>query len=138
MMHDKQMAYTTRFNQACIDYYLLCEQMKKLKIKIKEARAKCEFGKQVAALVADLTDVSRFEDGNRQARKCIDREHTAKASPDAKTIKLADLIDNTRSIVAHDPDFAKVYLGEKRQLLKVLREGDPVLWKLAFDLVEAA
>ncbi len=97
-----------------------------------------EFGEQVAALVADLTDVSRPEDGNRQARKSIDREHMAKASPSAKTIKLADLIDNTRSIVARDPDFAKVYLSEKRQLLEVLREGDPVLWQMAFNLAAEA
>lgn len=97
-----------------------------------------QFGEQVAALVADLTDVSRPEDGNRKARKAIDREHTAKASPNAKTIKLANLIDNTRNIVARDPDFAKVYLCEKRQLLEVLRDGDSVLWQMAFDLVEAA
>ncbi|MBN8901419.1 MAG: hypothetical protein BGO51_10435 [Rhodospirillales bacterium 69-11] len=90
-----------------------------------------EFGPIVAALVYELTDVSKPEDGNRAARKAIDREHTAKASPDAKTIKLADLIDNTKSIVAHDPAFARVYLPEKRQLLKVLQEGDRTLWEQA-------
>ena len=58
-----------------------------------------EFGPAVAALVEQLTDVSRPEDGNRAVRKALDREHLAKASPEAKTIKLADLIDNTRSIV---------------------------------------
>jgi (p)ppGpp synthase/HD superfamily hydrolase len=91
------------------------------------------FGEAVAALVADLTDVSRPEDGNRAARKAIDRKHAAKTSPAAKTIKLADLIDNTRSIVARDPGFAKVYLVEKRLLLEVLKEGDHVLWQMASD-----
>lgn len=89
------------------------------------------FGEEVAALVEMLTDVSKPEDGNRAKRKAIDRAHTAKASPAAKTIKLADLIDNTRSIVERDPDFAKVYLAEKRLLLEVLTEGDPTLYAMA-------
>jgi (p)ppGpp synthase/HD superfamily hydrolase len=95
------------------------------------AEIKREFGAEVAALVEQLTDVSRPEDGNRKKRKAIDHEHTAKASAQAKTVKLADLIDNTRSIVEHDPDFAKVYLAEKVQLLDVMREGDATLWAMA-------
>jgi hypothetical protein len=89
------------------------------------------FGSVVASLVEQLTDVSRPEDGNRKLRKAKDREHTGRSSPEAKTVKLADLIDNSRSIVAHDPDFAAVYLEEKRLLLEVLREGDASLWAAA-------
>lgn len=96
-----------------------------------------QFGPEVAALVEQLTDVSKPEDGNRAARKAIDRAHTAKASHQAKTIKLADLISNTRTIVARDPEFAPVYLAEKRQLLEVLKEGDPELYKMAYDLAHA-
>lgn len=96
-----------------------------------------EFGCYIAAWVEDLTDVSKPTDGNRAARKLIDLQHTAKALPPAKTIKLADLIDNTRSIVAHDPGFAVVYMNEKRQLLKVLKEGgDPILYARAKALVD--
>jgi (p)ppGpp synthase/HD superfamily hydrolase len=94
-----------------------------------------EFGTAVELLVGFLTDVSKPDDGNRAARKAIDREHTAQASPAAKTIKLADLIDNTRSIVAHDPDFARVYLKEKALLLEVLRDGDATLWAMADEMV---
>ena len=83
-----------------------------------------EFGADVAALVKELTDVSRPGDGNRAARKAIDREHTAAASPRAKTIKLADIIDNCEDICRHDPKFGRVYLGEARALLAVLAEGD--------------
>lgn len=89
------------------------------------------FGAEVAALVEMLTDASRPEDGNRAARKRIDLEHTAAASPQAKTIKLADLISNTRSIVEHDPKFAAVYLAEKRALLEVLHAGDSRLFVTA-------
>lgn len=89
------------------------------------------FGFEVTALVEMLTDVSKPSDGKRAVRKAIDREHTAKASPQAKTIKLADLIDNTRSITAHDPTFSKVYLAEKSLLLEVLKDGDAVLLGMA-------
>jgi (p)ppGpp synthase/HD superfamily hydrolase len=97
-----------------------------------------QFGPIVAAYVEQLTDVSKPEDGNRRARKAIDRAHTALASPEAKTIKLADLISNTRSIVERDPKFAVTYLKEKRLLLQVLREGDPVLYKIADALAYSA
>jgi (p)ppGpp synthase/HD superfamily hydrolase len=86
-----------------------------------------EFGPVVAKLVADLTDVSTPGGGNRAIRKGIDLAHTAGASPQAKTIKLADLISNTASIVAHDPNFARVYLKEKAAMLEVMSQGDATL-----------
>ena len=89
------------------------------------------FGPEVACLVDDLTDASRPTDGNREIRKAIDRAHSEAASPDAQTIKVADLIDNTRSIVERDPAFAKVYLAEKRLLLAVLKRADPRLREIA-------
>lgn len=92
------------------------------------------FGLEVAELVGWLTDVSHANDGNRAHRKALDRAHIANAPAAAKTIKLADLIDNTTSIVAHDPAFAAVYLREKIALLEVLKEGDPTLWQQARTL----
>lgn len=82
------------------------------------------FGPEVAALVGWLTDVSRPEDGNRAVRKAMDRAHTAEAPAEAQTIKLADLISNSRSIMQHDPAFARTYLEEKRLLLEVMTRGD--------------
>lgn len=94
-----------------------------------------EFGTDVAALVEMLTDVSTHADGNRAARKALDRSHTAKASAPAKTIKLADLIDNAGSILLHDPVFARVFLKEKALLLDVLQEGDATLLAMAREIV---
>lgn len=94
-----------------------------------------EFNKDVARLVSELTDISKPEDGNRKIRKAIDREHTKNASVEAKTIKLADLIDNSSTILKHDQAFAEIYLKEKRLLLdEALKEGNPILWRLA-DLI---
>jgi (p)ppGpp synthase/HD superfamily hydrolase len=86
-----------------------------------------EFGAEVAELVGWLTDVSRPDHGNRAARKAVDRAHTAGAPAAAQTIKLADLIANTRSIMEHDEKFAVTYLAEKRMLLEVMTKGDPGL-----------
>ena len=97
---------------------------------------KKEFGRCVAILVEGLTDISKPEDGNRAIRKEIDRKHTAKQCPACKTIKLADLISNSRSILKYDKDFAKVYLKEKKALLEVLTEGDTYLWIEANQIVE--
>lgn len=88
---------------------------------------RAEFGNDVADLVGWLTDVSRPEQGNRATRKAIDRAHSAMAPKDAQTIKLADLISNTRSIMEHDEKFAKTYLEEKRLLLAVMNKGDAEL-----------
>lgn len=98
-------------------------------VTIETIRA--EFGEEVAELVGWLTDVSRPEQGNRATRKAIDRAHTAMAPAAAQTIKLADLISNSRSIMQHDEKFAKTYLEEKRLLLEVMTKGDPTLMEEA-------
>lgn len=88
---------------------------------------RAEFGSEVSNLVGWLTDVSRPDHGNRASRKAVDRAHTASAPSEAQTIKLADLMSNTRSIVEHDAKFAVTYLAEKRLLLEVMTKADPVL-----------
>lgn len=94
-----------------------------------------QFGAEVASLVEMLTDVSRPEDGNRAARKALDREHSAQASPEGKTVKLADLLDNADSIIQHDPHFSKVFLREAAQLLALMREGDATLWTRLAEVI---
>ena len=59
----------------------------------------------------------------------------AEAPAEAQTIKLADLISNSRSIMEHDPAFARTYLEEKRMLLEVMTKGDPGLYAEASKYV---
>ena len=94
------------------------------------------FGHVVADLVEELTDVSKPEDGNRAFRKGLDREHSAQASRSGQTIKVADLLDNTKSITAHDPHFAKVYMKEKALLLQLLDKADKILLEKAQKKVD--
>jgi hypothetical protein len=92
------------------------------------------FGQPIAELVEELTDVSKPGDGNRAKRKAIDRSYIAQASTRAKTVKLADLIDNCRDITKHDERFARVYLLEMGSLLDVLGGGNETLYRRASEL----
>ena len=96
-----------------------------------------QFGDDVALGVLALSDL---EEGNRAERKAASRARLAKAPSWVQTIKVADLISNTSSIVQHDPKFAMTYLEEKRLLLDVLTKADPRLVAIArrqTTLVEA-
>jgi len=95
-----------------------------------------EFGAEVSSLVDQLTDVSTLDDGKRSIRKALDRAHLASASPEAKTVKLADLIDNSVSIIENDQRFAATYMCEKKLLLEILQEGDARLFQRATEITE--
>lgn len=96
-----------------------------------------EFGKDVAELVEMLTDISNPSYGNRKERKAKDREHIAKASNEAKTIKLADIIENTSSIKKYSFNkFWPVYKEEVQLLLEILKDGgDSTLYDIANKLI---
>lgn len=95
------------------------------------------FGADIASLVIYLTDISRPKDGNRAERKAIDRAHTGRGDARVHTIKLADLIDNSLSVIRHDTKFAVVYMNEKRALLPYLADGHPALLARATAIVDA-
>ncbi len=96
------------------------------------------FGFIVLDLVMQLTD-SKVEPGiNRAARKANDCSRLSLSSPAAATIKLADLMNNTESIVKYAPNFAKVYLAEKMLALTVLSHGHAGLYHLAKEQVFSA
>ena len=79
-----------------------------------------EFGSVIADYVFWLTDQSTAEDGNRAIRKKKDADRLAQAPREVQQVKLCDLISNTKSIVEHDENFAKIYLKEKAYLLSVM------------------
>jgi hypothetical protein len=82
--------------------------------------------------------LSDLEQGNRAERKAASRARLADAPAWVQTIKCADLISNTSSIVLRDPKFAVTYLEEKRLLLDVLTKADPRLHALALSQAGAA
>jgi (p)ppGpp synthase/HD superfamily hydrolase len=100
--------------------------------KVTTAELRSEFGDEVTALVLWLTSLD--VEGNRAYRKALDCEFLAAAPAEAQTVKLADLISNTSTIVQFDEKFAKVYLKEKLDLLAVLTKGNEDLRYRAYEL----
>lgn len=124
-----EIVKTVPHTDAMIAAALLHDVVEDTPITIEQIKDK--FGSEVAELVGWLTDISRPENGNRKTRKSLDRDHSANAPAEAQTIKLADLIHNTKSIEKHDPHFWKVYKQEKIALLDVLTKGDRSLMHIA-------
>jgi len=100
--------------------------------QVSEATLLHEFGREVLDLVRWLTKVE--VPGNRAFRKVSECKRLHRAPAEAQTIKLADSIDNAKSIIEHDPKFAKVFLSELRDLLSFLCKGDPELWAEAYEI----
>lgn len=95
---------------------------------IKKSQISNKFGFFISEKVEELSDL---EEGNRKERKLLSRIRLSHCCAEVQTVKVADLISNTASIVEHDKDFAKIYLEEKRLLLDVLLMADPKLVKIA-------
>lgn len=98
------------------------------------------FSKKVAHLVHELTDEftnEKYPHLNRRVRKKKEVVRQSGISQQAKTIKLADVIDNTRDIVKNNKNFAGRYVPEMDALVQVLEGGDPELLKMARKEVES-
>ncbi|MCK4674483.1 MAG: bifunctional (p)ppGpp synthetase/guanosine-3',5'-bis(diphosphate) 3'-pyrophosphohydrolase, partial [Gammaproteobacteria bacterium] len=61
-------------------------------------------------------------------------QHTATGSSRAKTVKLADLIDNLQDICKHDMRFAQTFLVEMGATLEILDAGNQHLYQRAWKV----
>jgi len=87
----------------------------------------------IASGVNDLTDEfikEKYPKANRAERKAMEAKRLGYISPRSQSVKYADLIDNTSSIVEYDPGFARIYLQEKHAILSVMRDGNPELLEM--------
>lgn len=77
--------------------------------------------------VMRLTDEythEKYPEMNREQRKFQEAYRMGFIGETVQSIKYADIIDNTRSIVKHDLGFAKTYLKECVTLLHRMRKGN--------------
>lgn len=89
-------------------------------------------------LVKNLTDVyvkSAYPHLNRDQRKAKERDRIAKTNGASQTIKYADIIDNSKDILANDRQFARKFLQECRDVLQVANKGDQKLYYLAKNTI---
>ena len=82
-------------------------------------------GEEAVSYVREVT--FKGQTGNRGARKAKARDALGVASAGAQTIKLGDIYSNVRTIVAHDRQFATIYVPEKVDDFRVMLDGAPSL-----------
>ncbi len=95
-----------------------------------------EFGWTIAHYVGGLTDVSRPEHGNRAYRKRLDRGWLESQEAEVQTIKMADILSNSTSIMERDKEFAKVYMHEVKLLHNALDLADMGLSNKVEDIIK--
>ena len=112
------------FEDTKCDFTMLHKELVRLGYERKEAYGIC-------TNVTELTDKFTHEDYpylNRRQRKINEAERLGKISFKSQSVKYADLINNTESIVANDKKFAEVYLAEKDLILQLMDKGDTELF----------
>jgi len=88
------------------------------------------------SVVQIMGPTGKLQNANRDMRKAMNREKIARMPDAVKTIKIADMIDNSISIAQHDPNFAVVYMREKALILPLLVGGDKELWAEAEAILQ--
>ncbi len=97
-----------------------------------------ELAERMIKYVVELTDIyekKHYPNWNRKKRRSREAKRLAKVSGEAQTVKYADILDNCREIVVHDPDFAKRFLSECKMLLRHMDKGNPDLFHETWQLV---
>ena len=93
------------------------------------------FNTRICEYVYWLTESTTLKDGNREQRKRMERNKLQSSPHPVKTIKLADLLDNSESIIFYDKDFSKFFMKEVKLLLNVLKVGNEVIYKRLENVV---
>lgn len=107
-------------------------------VKFNEAAMLIDFGTKITELVKEVTNVytkENYPNLNRAERKRLEHKRLSTISKEAKSIKLADIIDNVTGVIDNDIGFGKVFVFEKSQLLVYLRDGNESLYKKATKAV---
>ena len=74
--------------------------------------------------LSDVYTKEAYPKWNRKERKEEECIRLGEISFNVQSVKYADLIDNSDSILKEDKGFARVYLKEKKDILKVMKNGD--------------
>jgi (p)ppGpp synthase/HD superfamily hydrolase len=91
-----------------------------------------------AALVEGMTDVftkKNYPAWNRRKRKNYEAKRLAGCNAQVQTIKYADIIDNSLTIITCQNDFARKYLQECNSLLNRMNRGNAILYQRALATV---
>lgn len=91
--------------------------------------------------VVDLTDeftTESYPQFNRKTRKQMEAKRLGSISYISQTVKYADLIHNSDSIVEHDQSFARIYLSEKQEILENMKNGNTKLLQICRETLNSS
>ena len=94
----------------------------------------------IVSTVIELTNVytsDNFPTINRSSRNVQELVRLKSISAPAATVKYADIKDNIRNIIFLDPDFARIYLPEKLEILQNQRKGNLMLLAVTYGEVQS-
>ncbi len=114
------------------------EDVAPLNPKFSEEEMLKIFPKEVVELVKEVTNIftkENYPDLNRAKRKHEEHLRLSKISTKGKSIKLADITENVTGVMEQDVGFGRVFVSEKANLLKYLKDGNPLLYKDAIMAV---
>mgnify|MGYP006921288240 CR=1 FL=1 len=100
-----------------------------------------KFAYKTCTHVKELTDEfthEKYPYFNRDKRKLNEAARLGSISYLAQTVKYADLINNTSTIVQYDHGFARKYLQEKERILQVMTKGNPLLFQICSETLTQA
>ncbi len=115
----------------CHDLYedTACKESDLLKA-LSSAGYRAKEVKQINKMVWELSDEfvkENYPDLNRRQRKTLEAQRLWKISPEAQTVKYADLLDNSTDLAVNDKGFARTYLREMNQILEQMDKGHSAL-----------
>ena len=93
------------------------------------------FEQLVFELVMSVTEDEYPDDMPRSQRKVYERERWRAGTVRTKNLKCADLLSNGKSIIEHNPNFARVYIEEVWLAIPALKGAVPSLLKALDDMV---
>tara|TARA_R110002051_G_C8687899_1_gene492614 strand:- start:704 stop:1216 length:513 start_codon:yes stop_codon:yes gene_type:complete len=120
------------FEDTDCDFAMLHKEMVNIGYVLSYAYETC-------TCVQELSDKYTHKDYphlNRKARKLKEAVRLGDSSYKSQSVKYADLISNTKSIVENDKKFAKTYLLEKAYILKEMDKGNSVLFSNCLKSLE--
>ncbi len=109
-----------------------------LLLALKKAGYQPDEIKLINQKVWELTDRftgEAYPDLNRKERMKLEIERLARVSPDAQTVKYADILDNQPDIAKNDPHFSIIFTREAKAKLDVMNKGLPELYELVRSVV---
>lgn len=98
---------------------------------------KANFGDVVSEYVHGLTKQEYPEGTPRKIKKANEAVRLSKSLPEIQTIKCADIIHNSSTILQHDIEFGELYLNENMNAVTLMEKANPALRDYALAVLKA-